>query len=441
MLFAMIFAGPTMTGPIASGYTSGLECIWAIWGMAIGCFWYASGGLKDMYRVSGRHGVLSVPGVFRYRFDTKVEQVMMVFMVIVFTMFFTLQISAVGVLFSGLIDSSYIAMALIATVAYVLMAWFGFKGVAWQNFVHNIMMVLGFLVLVVLSVSAAGGLPNMFKELPYQPYWNLFYPSVNVGAADALSSIFQTFVSGTIVTCCFCAKDRISARLGFIIGGVLSLVYGTFGPLSGMASKIFLGEGQDPNQVLNIIVDKFGPVCSVLVTIAILAATASTAPGLMMVVVNCIVNNFYPAVRKDAGDKEKMMLTRILLFVVAGIAFVLSFTFANNMVGYLFYAFYLNAVAGVVLWISCFWGKVNARSAIWSMSLGGITCFVWRIAGDPAGISSFWAAMVMTFVVLFALSALNKEEDPNYISFRKELEYLKANPEAEYKEYLASLEQ
>ena len=438
MLFAFIFAGPTITGPIASGYSSGIECMWACEGMAIGCLWFILGGCNDLYRVSGRHGAMSVPGVFSYRFDEKTRLMMMVYMTIVFTIFFTLQIGTIGTIFSGLLNVSYLSMAIFVTILYIGMAWFGFKGVAWQNVVHNIVMVVGFGLLVGLSIHAAGGWHAMVTELPAS-YWNPWAPNFNTSGADLLSAVFQCAVSGTIITCAFVAKDRHHAKLGYTFGLILAAIYALFAPLSGMAARIIFGEGQDPNMIATMLTDKFGTVTGVLVTMAIVAATCSTAPGLLMVVVNALVNDLYPAVKKDCTDTQKMFLTRILLFVVGAFSTWLSFTFVNDLLGYLFFAFAINSIAGCILWLSHFVPKLNAKCAFWGMLVGIIACFASNAITDA--IQPFWIGMLVGNGVTLLMAACQKEVDPKFIAYRKELQHLKDHPDLEYKEYLERMEQ
>lgn len=366
MLFAFIFAGPAVTGPIQSGYDFGIECMWACMGMAIGCVWFILGGISNLYRVSGRHGAMSVPGVFAYRFDEKTRLMMMVYISIVFTMFFTGQISAIGSLFAGLLNVGYLPMAIFITLCYIAMAWFGFEGVAWQNVLHNVVMVVGFGVMLFLCVREAGGFGNMVAVLPAD-HWNVWYPNFNVSGADLLSAVFQCAVSGTIITCAFVAKDRRHTALGFTFGLILAAIYSLFGPLIGMAARVIYGDGVDSTMVASMITTQFGAAPGVLLTMGILAATASTAPGLLMVVVNALVNDLYPAVKKDVTDKQKMFMTRVLLFVVAAISLWLSSGFANDLLGYLFLAFAINSCAGVILWLSHFIPKLNANCAFWGI--------------------------------------------------------------------------
>ena len=363
---------------------------------------------------------------------------MMVYTSIVFTMFFTLQISSIGSLFAGLLNTSYLPMAVFITLCYIAMSWFGFEGVAWQNVLHNIMMVLGFGVMLFLCVREAGGLGVMWNELPAD-HWNVWYPNFNVSGSDLLSSVFQCAVSGTIITCAFVAKDRKHTALGFTFGLILAAIYSLFGPLIGMAARIIYGEGVDSSMIASMITTRYGAVPGILLVIAILAATASTAPGLLMVVVNALVNDLYPVINKNVTDKQKMFMTRVLLFVVAAVSLWLSSGFADDLLGYLFLAFAINSCAGIILWLSHFVPKLNANCAFWGMLFGIIAVFGWEFLGNPDEIAPFWFCLVGVAVCLI-MAAFQKEADPKYIAYRKELQYLKDNPEREFEEYLEQLE-
>jgi Na+/proline symporter len=437
MLFAFLFAGPAITGPIQNGYSQGIEVMWACMGMAIGCIWFIMGGVSDLYRVSGRHGAMSVPGVFAYRFDEKVRLMMMVYMVIVFTMFFTSNIAALASLFEGMLGINYTILAFGIALVYVAMAWFGFEGVAWQNILHNVMMVVGFLVMLILIVKAAGGFGTMWQELP-RSFWNPFAPSLNISLADALSSIFQCAVSGTIITCAFVGRNRRETRIGFYFAAALSAVYALFGPLIGMASRIFYGPDQDPVMIPAMITTQFGFLPGVLLTIGIVAATASTSPGLVMVVVNALVNDLAPAVKKDITDKQKMFYTRILLFVVAAFAAWLSATFVDQLMRYFFLAFAINGISGVLLWMSGFVKKMDSNSCFVGLILGIVAVIGWFAFGRSDIIQPFWIGFIGPIVTLI-MSAMKKEPDPQWVAYNEERQYLKDNPEKEYEEYLEQL--
>jgi SSS family solute:Na+ symporter len=439
MLFAFIFAGPAVTGPIESGYAYGIECMWACMGMAIGSAWFILGGVSDLYRVSGRHGAMSVPGVFAFRFDEKVRLMIMVYMTIVFSIFFMLQMTAMASLFGPLLNVGYWPIAILFMLVYIAMAWFGFEGVAWQNVLHNIVMTVGFLLMMLLCVNAAGGWHAMFTELPRDPYWNPWYPSFNISGADLLSAIFQCATSGTIITCAFVAKDRRHTRLGFTFGLILAAIYSLFGPLIGMAARLMYGPDQDPAMIASMVSSEFGTLPGVLLVTAIVAATCSTAPGLLMVVVNCIVNDLIPVVKKDVTDKQKMLYTRIGLFVVAIITLLLSNGALGQLLKYFFLAFAINSVSGVILWIGGFIPKMDAKGALWGLIVGIVAIFIWQFAGNPDKIQAFWFGMLGPLVAI-VMSFFNKEPDPKYVAYREELQYLKDNPDAEYREYLEQLE-
>jgi SSS family solute:Na+ symporter len=439
MLFAFIFAGPTVTGPFETGYASGIECVWACLGMAIGSLWFILGGVSDLYRVSGRHGAMSVPGVFAFRFNERVRLMMMVYMVIVFTMFFLLQISSIGALFATMLGVNYWIMAVFIMLFYIAMAWFGFEGVAWQNVLHNIVMVIGFLIMLICCLKAVGGFHALWTELPHDPYWNFWYPSFNISGADLLSAVFQCAVSGTIITCAFVAKDRSHTRKGYTFGLILAAIYSFFAPLMGMCARLMYGEGIDPGTIAGRLTTEFGTWPGVLMTMAIVAATCSTAPGLLMVVVSALTNDLIPAVKKDVTDKQKMWYARVFLWVVALISLALSGGAIGSLLGYLFLAFAINSVAGIILWLSGFVSKMNSTAAFWGLVVGIVAIFIWQFFGHPEKIQAFWFGIIGVIVCL-VISFMQKEPDERYLAYREELQYLKDNPEAEYREYLEQLE-
>lgn len=442
MVLAMSFAGPAISGPVSTGYETGIAVIWAMWGMALGILCSLTLGVLDIYRCAGRHGGMSVPSVFEYRFGKKSRILTVITTAMVFIMHFTLQVSAVGLIFAGLTHWSFVPCAIITAICFIAMGWFGFRGVAWQGVLHNVIMYVGFGILVIAGLRSAGGFGGLFDTLGYDPYFNLWFPTFGAAFGNLMSAIIQVFTSATVMQAVFLAKNRTQARIGYGVGIGLGAVYATFAPLIGMCAMAVMGPGFDSGTILTEFAATYGFVFSLGASMAVVAATASTAPGLMMVALSCIINDLIPEIIPEEkwGDKERMRWTYILFLVIGAFCVWLSIEFATALVGYLFLCFAIAAQAGLVIFVGTKWSWVNDTSAFWSTLIGTVACLVWAFAGNEEVIPTFWFATIFTAGTLLIFTLIfGRKPDPKYLQFREELAWLKANPDKEFDEYLEKL--
>ena len=384
---------------------------------------------------------MSVPSVFEYRLGKKSRILMVIVTAVVFVMHFTLQVSAVGLIFQGLTGYSYTSMAFFTAVCFVLMGWFGFKGVAWQGVLHNVVMYVGFGIIVIAGFKEVGGLGALYDKLGYDPYFNLWWPNFGTAFGNFMSAVIQVFVSATVMQAAFLAKDRLEARKGYGVGIGLGVIYATFAPLIGMLALAIIGPDQDGGTILTTFSSHYGFIFVLGGSLAVVAATSSTAPGLLMVSMSCIINDLVPELKKDLSEKVKMKWSYILFIVLGLFSVWLSIEFATALVGYLFLCFAISAQAGLVIMVASKWGKVNDISAFLATLVGVVACFIWAFLGDETVITTFWFGIIFTSVTLVVSTLITSKgkDDPKFIQYKEERAWLRANADKEFGEYQEKL--
>lgn len=159
--------------------------------------------------------------------------------------------------------------------------------------------------------------------------------------------------------------------------------------------------------------------------IAVVGASISTGAGEIMSIATCIVNDLYIGyIKKDATDKQVLFMSRILLFIIAGLLLALvmflryiNFPFAGMYQG--MGISFSSAVIPVILALA--WKKTNRNGVFWAIILGAASGIIYWCSVDfDMGWGVAWSniiVMVVSFVVVMVWSLL-KSEDFNYSTLK-----------------------
>ncbi|MDQ0219096.1 Na+/proline symporter [Peribacillus cavernae] len=113
---------------------------------------------------------------------------------------------------------------------------------------------------------------------------------------------------------------------------------------------------------------------------AILAAIMSTVASQLLVTSSALTEDFYKAfIRRDASDKELVLVGRLAVLAVSLIALVLALNPNEtilNLVGYAWAGF--GAAFGPVVLLSLYWKRMTKMGALVGMIVGAVTVIVWE---------------------------------------------------------------
>ncbi len=123
------------------------------------------------------------------------------------------------------------------------------------------------------------------------------------------------------------------------------------------------------------------PLLAGFIMAGILAATISSSDSYLLIAASAFAKNIYQGIfRKQASDKQVMMVSRITLLAIAVIAILISLN--ENSVIFTIVSFAwagFGATFGPVMLFSLFWKRTTRAGAIAGMLSGGIMVFVWNL--------------------------------------------------------------
>ena len=105
----------------------------------------------------------------------------------------------------------------------------------------------------------------------------------------------------------------------------------------------------------------------------------STADSQLLVTASSISEDLYKGVvKKDADDTSVLRLSRIVVIIVAVIAFCIAYNPNSSIMGLVSNAWAgFGATFGPVVLLSLFWKRSNTTGAVCGMILGGLTVIIW----------------------------------------------------------------
>lgn len=164
----------------------------------------------------------------------------------------------------------------------------------------------------------------------------------------------------------------------------------------------------------------FPPVICGLLLAAIVAASISTADSQLLVASSSFTADLYkPFFRKDASEKEVLLVGRILVLVLSGIAFLIASSKGTgaqaimNMVENAWGAF--GSSFGSVIILSLFWKRFNYPGAVAGVITGFVVDLGWLFTGLTAStgvyeiVPGFIASLVVAVVVTLVTKAPNEK--------------------------------
>lgn len=434
-------SGWLLMGLPGLAYLGGMkEAFWTALGLVIGTYLNWLIVAKPLRKCTIAFGdSITIPEFLTNRFKDKsrvLSTVSVIFIIIFFTIYTASGFVACAKLFNSVFGLSY-HTGLIIGVAVILLYTImgGYLAVCATDFIQGSLMFVACIVAAIVMVVVLGGPSNAIESVAAfsqraisgefgDAMQQKFIANQNYGIVPIISALawglgyfgmphilirFMGIRSNKEV-----ALSRRIATIWVVIAFIGTLIVGSLG-------TVYLPNILSPNAaetVFSATIQKmFPPFIGGIFLCAILAAAMSTADSQLLVASSAFSQDIFKGlIKKDATTKEVLNISRLAVFIIAAIAFVLSLDENSSIFGLVSYAWAgFGATFGPLILLSLFWRGCTAKGAIAGLITGGVTVVAWH--NIPASVSPIFGvyeilpAFILCLLVTVVVSLLDKNKD------------------------------
>ena len=306
---------------------------------------------------------------------------------------------------SGVEISRGLALVICTTIIVVITVGGGLVSVAYSDAISALIMIGGFFIAIPILISVANAQgavlpPEKTTLTGGMSGWELlgyFLPSLALMLGD--QNMLQRFAS---------AKNSTEAKksnIGMFIGEILVIV--SIIAVVTQAARLYPTLDTPSNVIFQVSVDYLPMAFGALIMCACMAFIVTTADSYLLSSATNLTNDFYVKyIRKDATDKQKMLVLRgtIVVFSVIAVALTLYFptVLSLQMTAYTMYG---AAITPAILF-ALFSKKVTPAAGIAGILVGGLATIVWTLMGTPYGIQCAIVAVPASVIAILVVSAV-----------------------------------
>ena len=303
---------------------------------------------------------------------------------------------------SGVEISRGLALVICTTIIVVITVGGGLVSVAYSDAISALIMIGGFFIAIPILISVANAQgavlpPEKTTLTGGMSGWELlgyFLPSLALMLGD--QNMLQRFAS---------AKNSTEAKksnIGMFIGEILVIV--SIIAVVTQAARLYPTLS---NVIFQVSVDYLPMAFGALIMCACMAFIVTTADSYLLSSATNLTNDIYVKyIRKDATDKQKMLVLRgtIVVFSVIAVALTLYFptVLSLQMTAYTMYG---AAITPAILF-ALFSKKVTPAAGIAGILVGGLATIVWTLMGTPYGIQCAIVAVPASVIAILVVSAV-----------------------------------
>ena len=428
-------------------YAYGTGQAWIAIGLLTGTIlnWIFVSGRLRKYTIRANNS-LTLPSYFENRFHDKKRILLTVSSIVIVIFFLVYTASAFaagGKLFNLVFGIDYkIALTIGAAVILIYTFMGGFMAVCVTDFIQGMLMLIGLMAVPIVAFFLIGGTDNLVSLLDASgvaggsaSYLNLFQNNGEpYGVIDIFSQVawgFGYFGMPHILVRFMAIKNEKEIKKSkwvAIIWCILSLVFAYLIAIIGRAYlyPVILGEeaGTSAENVFiemikKVFMSDFAlPFIGGLFLCGILAAIMSTADSQLLVTASAVSEDLYhKIIRPKAENKKVLLVSRITVFAVAVVAYIIALNPNNSIMGLVSNAWAgFGAAFGPLVLLSLYWKRINLPGAIAGMVSGALTVIIWdyiplingQTLGSATGLYSLAIGFVISLVFILVVSLCTK---------------------------------
>ncbi len=428
------------------------DAFWTALGLALGTYlnWLiVSKRLRKYSLVAGNS--ITIPEFFSNRFKENKKVIMTIaslFILIFFAVYAGSCFVTCGKLFNQMFGIDYQIMMLVGAlfvIAYTFLG--GFLAESVSDFMQAILMICALVVVLTVGVLHAGGVSNVIdniKNIPgFLEFFRIAQPTVEDGVQvveNGQAMFGQSADYGILNAVSMLAwglgyfgmpqvllrfiairkadelkRSRRIATVWCVISLAAAVCIGLIGrSIYGSEPSLLTKSGAE-NIFTFMSQSLMHPLFAGVIMAGILAATISSSDSYLLIAASAISKNLYQGViKKNATDKQVMMVSRITLLAVALVGMIIALDENSVIFGIVSFAWAgFGATFGPLMLFSLFWKRMTRGGAVAGMLAGGISVFVWKLVLNPLGgvfaIYELLPAFIISCLFIVGVSLCTKE--------------------------------
>lgn len=425
------------------------DAFWTAIGLLIGTYLNWLLVSKRLRRYSTYTKSITLPEFFsnRFREKGKLRPLLIIaslFILVFFAVYVGSCFATAGKLFAQLFNAPYIPMMLLGAVIVIFYTLLGgFLAESVSDFIQGIIMIVALVAVLAIGIWHAGGvgaIRDNLKNIPgFMDFFGIASPATGGDGIQLIESGKPLFGEAgkygllTIVSTMswglgyfgmpqvllrFFAirklselrRSRIIATVWCTISLAAAVVIGIVGRAGFATNSELLTSGGAEGVFITIASTLFHPLVAGVMMAGILAAVMSSSDSYLLIASSALAKDIFKGViKKDATDKNIMLVSRIALMLVAVFGVVIAWNKDSNIFKIVSFAWAgFGAAFGPLVLFSLFWKRLTHIGAVAGTLAGGIMVFVWKFLIKPNGgvwgIYELLPAFLVSCIVIVVVS-------------------------------------
>jgi len=405
-------------------YLAGAVNVWIAIGLFIGTVlnWKLVSSRLRVY--TERTGTITLPCFFEQRFGDPtglLRVVSAIIILIFFTIYASSGLVATGKLFESTFNVQYKTAVIVGGGIIVLYTFLGgFLAVCWTDLFQGTLMLLALIVVPALAYIDVGGISAISEAMTFKGIQKSLMPQEgHLGVLMIVSTMAwglgyfgQPHILARFMSAKSVGKLAESMAIAVIwvfisLGGAVVVGFTGIGMFDNLAG------GEEEKVFIYMIGKLLGPWLGGVMLAAILSAIMSTIDSQLLVSSSALTEDFYQkAIKKNATDKEIILVGRICVIIISAIALVLALSPNDTILGIVAYAWGgFGAAFGPLVLFALFSRRTSWQSALSGMVTGTVVLVVWKQVGLSSRLYEIVPGFIANCLTIFLVNMILGQKD------------------------------
>lgn len=421
-------SGGTFIGTPAVYYTNGWSALlWQAGAGVLGMIGMLAIG-RRIAKFAADYHCVTLPDLFVERFRSRSMGICAAISILIFGIAYMMsQYVAAARILETFIGIPYVwAIVLFAIVVGIYTTVGGIRGVAYNTIIQGFIMLGGSIIIAVIMVKEAGGLPAITQTLAQLDPQLLVPPGPKnfLPLPTAFSTFFVLGVAVMaqphVVTRIFTVRNVSSLKRSGALISIITLVWFFSLFVSALAARALIPSIAVPDTIFPTIVLKYtGSVLAGILLSAPFAAVMSTVSSLILSTSGALMKDIYQRnINPNATDGQIKKISYLSTILISAVVMVLALkppAFLQDIVMFAISGFAASFTVPIVL--GFFWKGGTPKGGLYSMISGFVTLLVLYAMPNPnpLGFNPLIWGLLVSATVMVVVSKFTKPNDAEHM--------------------------